>query len=123
MEPFLFFSRRFIRIAPLYWLVSGLITVAALAVPTLLSSTVFSLPHVLASFVFVPYPHPVLHDPYPILVPGWSLNYEAFFYLLFGLSLFLPTRLSSLLALRDYVISISHGVVFAPTSTLSFLLL
>lgn len=98
MTIWTFYSRRAIRIIPLYWLVTGFITFVALVAPSLMSSTVFNLTHVIASFGFVPYPHPVLHDPYPILVPGWSLNYEAFFYLLFGMGLLLPKRLLTLFA-------------------------
>ncbi len=36
--------------------------------------------------------HPVLGIQRPFLVPGWALNVIAFFYLLFGLFLFLPSR-------------------------------
>lgn len=42
----------------------------------------------LLSFLFVPH-YSTLHPDkiWPILVPGWSLNYEMFFYALFGLSM------------------------------------
>ena len=36
--------------------------------------------------------HPVLGIQRPFLVPGWALNVIAFFYLLFGLFLFLPSK-------------------------------
>jgi len=118
MTPAKFLIRRAIRIAPLYWLMTAFVASVALVMPSVMSSTRFQLDHVIASFVFIPYLHPVLDEIYPILVPGWSLNYEAFFYLLFGVALLARKRvvagglvLSALLAL------VAYGSVFAPTQT------
>lgn len=116
-----FYRRRLIRIVPLYWLVTAFIVSVALAMPAVLSSTVFDRGHVLASFAFIPFPHPVLHDPYPVLVPGWTLNYEMFFYLLFGLALLLPTRLASLSACLAVLASlVAVGFILQPTNYLVY---
>jgi exopolysaccharide production protein ExoZ len=49
--------------------------------------------HYAASFAFIAWPHPALPGHYwPALVPGWTLNYEMFFYLLVGAALLLPRR-------------------------------
>jgi exopolysaccharide production protein ExoZ len=58
----------------------------------LLQSSRFELDHVVASYLFVPSLHPVLGTMEPVLVPGWTLNYEMFFYLIFGGTLLLPER-------------------------------
>lgn len=83
-EPPLDFARkRIIRIAPLYWLAT--ITVVAIE---LAQGHGISRLNVIRSLSFVPFYNPT-HDNliWPLLVPGWTLNYEMFFYLLFGLAL------------------------------------
>ena len=44
----------------------------------------------IASYLFVPAVHPVNHDAEPVVIPGWTLNYEMYFYALFGVLLLLP---------------------------------
>jgi exopolysaccharide production protein ExoZ len=60
--------------------------------PALFYSTAFDARHFLASMLFIPYVHPVIGTLQPFLVPGWALNQIAFFYVLFGLGLLLPSR-------------------------------
>jgi exopolysaccharide production protein ExoZ len=50
----------------------------------------FDVYHVVGSYLFIPTVHPVTHEIEPVLIPGWTLNYEMFFYLLFGALLYLP---------------------------------
>ena len=87
-----FIFRRIARIAPLYWLLTLCMLAAFVAWPSLFNNTTFDLEHFVASLAFVPSAHPVLGIQRPFLVPGWALNIIAFFYLLFGLFLFLPSR-------------------------------
>lgn len=87
-----FVFRRFARIAPLYWLLTLSMLAAFLLAPGLFHTTAFDPWHLLASLLFLPYPHPVLGIQRPFLFPGWALNYFMFFYVLFGAFLFLPTR-------------------------------
>jgi len=86
-----FLYRRFLRIAPLYWLFTLLMLAVLLIAPAQLLTTKADLGHVLASLAFIPYPHPVLGLDRPFLFPGWVLNNFALFYLLFGSLLFLST--------------------------------
>jgi exopolysaccharide production protein ExoZ len=88
-----FAMRRIIRIVPLYWLLTTALLVALSWMPYLFNNTVATLPYAIKSFLFIPYPNPGQNGlPYPILVPGWSLNLEMFFYAIFALMLFLPAR-------------------------------
>lgn len=86
-----FLYRRFVRIAPLYWLFMFLMLFVLLLTPSYLVTTRGDLWHFLASLAFIPYPHPVLGIDRPFLFPGWVLNHFAFFYLLFGSLLFMST--------------------------------
>lgn len=88
-----FWRRRVTRIAPLYWVFTLLMVALMLVAPRLLQTSRFDGWHVLASFLFLPAAHPVLTTMEPVVMPGWTLNYEMFFYLIFGLWLLAPERL------------------------------
>ena len=88
-----FLTRRIIRVVPLYWLMTSLVLVGAVAAPELLNMPTGGLAVVLGSYLFVP----VLRDGgelRPVLGQGWTLDYEMFFYVLFALSMLLPRRVS-----------------------------
>jgi exopolysaccharide production protein ExoZ len=113
--PSQFVARRIIRIVPLYWAVTLAITIGALAFPALFRTTMVTWSHLLQSLFFVPHwspSHP--GHAWPILVPGWSLNFEMFFYLVFAVSLSLPQklRLGALLAVFAGLVGI--GALFGP---------
>jgi peptidoglycan/LPS O-acetylase OafA/YrhL len=75
-----FVRRRLIRIVPPYWLATG-----ALAIWGLLYAPHFDLPTLAASFAFVPYPSLASNGRIvPYLEPGWTLNLEILFYLVFA---------------------------------------
>lgn len=83
-----FLLNRAIRILPIYWLLTSVMVVVALVAPQLMASTRFDTGHVLYSYLMLPARHPVLGQYWPILAPGWTLNYEMFFYAIFALGLF-----------------------------------
>jgi len=85
--------RRIVRAVPFYWAMTSIVVVAMMVAPHLLSSSRYDGGHVLASYFFVPWLHPVLHgEILPVVIPGWTLDYEFPFYGLVGLSLFIPLR-------------------------------
>ena len=93
VSPLVFWRRRIVRVVPLYWLFLSAMVGAALFAPQLFNTTVVTPENVLKSYLFIPHYHVVQKDIIaPILIPGWSLNYEMFFYLLFGLALFVESR-------------------------------
>lgn len=110
--PSEFMLKRFIRIVPLYWLLTGLIALVALIMPQMLGSTVLDARHFAASLLFLPWQHPVIDARLPLLIPGWTLNYEMMFYTLFAAALFLPKswRLPSMLAVLFWLALIGRLV-------------
>ncbi|MBK5570200.1 acyltransferase [Ensifer sp. SSB1] len=88
MSPFSFLRDRVQRIAPVYWLATAVMVLGGLA--GLFPNLVLSPTHVLASLLFVPIPSPSTGEIWPVLVQGWTLNYEMFFYAVFALTLLLP---------------------------------
>ncbi len=86
-----FFKRRIIRIVPLYWAATAVMAVNDWADGNLTFAALAK------SLFFVPYANPNANGAiWPILVPGWTLNFEMFFYFLFGLSLVLRRPVWSL---------------------------
>lgn len=80
-----FLRARMARIVPLYWVATLLY--AALLV--LQRQGAPSLEELLKSLFFIFYTNPRTGEPTPLLVPGWSLNYEVYFYVMFAAVLWL----------------------------------
>jgi exopolysaccharide production protein ExoZ len=84
--PKSFILKRLFRLVPLYWL--GTVTLFAVAciAPDLLNNTTSDPVDLVKSLLFVPY----LKGSgltQPVLFLGWTLNYEMFFYAIFGIAL------------------------------------
>lgn len=97
--PWRFLKRRLVRVVPLYWLVTLALVVLTMVSPNLLNTVKPTPSTTLMSLLFIPHisvGNPGM--PWPILVPGWTLNYEMFFYAMFALSLFAPKPLAWLLS-------------------------
>ncbi|HEY1447080.1 MAG TPA: acyltransferase, partial [Caulobacteraceae bacterium] len=90
-RPAQFLWRRLTRVAPLYWLVTLIMAVLAALWPTFLTNVHPGLGHLLLSLAFIPHLDP-RGLPFPLLPLGWTLNYEAVFYLVFAAALFAPRR-------------------------------
>lgn len=101
----IFLKRRFIRVAPLYWIATTIYVIKLWIQGVHPSATEF-----LYSLFFIPYisENNLMR---PVLGQGWSLNYEMFFYCLFGVALLMQTRwrilfmsliLLILMALKNY---------------------
>jgi exopolysaccharide production protein ExoZ len=111
--------RRIVRVVPLYWMLTALMAATVLLAPQLFRQTTFELVHFLQSLAFVPAFNPSRPDEVqPLLTPGWTLNYEIFFYLLFGLVFFLFGRRSPALILLSalFLALVTGGALLAPTS-------
>lgn len=89
-----FWYRRLVRVVPLYWVFTLLMVGLLLALPGMFERPHLDIGHVIQSLLFIPHFDPFRPtQTYPLLQVGWTLNYEMFFYLLFGLCLWLrPSR-------------------------------
>jgi len=83
-----FFMRRVVRIAPLYWIIMSLKVVLLLALPSALFNNPFDLERVVTSYFFIPSRNPAGMIE-PIHGVGWTLNFEMFFYAMFAAAMFL----------------------------------
>ena len=89
VPPLAFLWRRVTRVAPLYWLASLLVAGIAAGWPQFLPQVSPDPRHLALSLALVPHFDP-LGRPFPTLPPGWSLIYEAIFYLIFAAALIGP---------------------------------
>ncbi|MDQ0322498.1 exopolysaccharide production protein ExoZ [Pararhizobium capsulatum DSM 1112] len=91
VSPLRFLADRIRRIVPIYWLATAAMVLGGLV--GLFPNLVLSFQHIMASLFFVPMRSPSNSEIWPVLVQGWTLNFEMFFYVAFAATLFLPRRL------------------------------
>ena len=92
VTPLQFWSRRIARVVPLYWLLTSFLVLVMVVAPQLLQTARFDLSHVIGSYLFLPVIHPATGLFQPVVIPGWTLQYEMLFYLVFGAFLFTAGR-------------------------------
>lgn len=116
-----FLIRRLIRVGPLYWIATVAVVLAAAQA---LIPPITVTPGLLAkSLLFIPYfspDHP--GSIYPLLVPGWTLAYEMFFYLLFALVLSVSRRPDRLILLLGSALVglFLAGLILAPQGAIAW---
>ena len=104
-RPLAFILKRGIRIIPLYWLATLAMCAIALVMPQALKRFTFDMPSLLQSLLFVPY-FDADGNIWPLLGPGWTLNYEMFFYALFALALLLPSPRVAVLVMLGALVGV-----------------
>lgn len=123
VSPLSFILNRLMRIVPLYWMLTIGAGLVVLLSPSLLKHTVFEISHFIASLAFFPALNPAYLNSddkaviiTPLLVPGWTLNYEIFFYIIFAATLFFPQRLRLLLVVLVFCAVALAGQMFSNVS-------
>ncbi len=92
-SPGEFAVRRLIRIVPLYWSLTLVLALVFKSEPQLFRATALNTEYLAKSLLFIPYANPGQGgDMTPLLVPGWTLNFEMFFYAIFTIVLFAPLQ-------------------------------
>jgi exopolysaccharide production protein ExoZ len=119
-----FLIRRMIRIVPLYWLATAAAVIVLLIAPKIAKQTILAIPHVIASFAFLPASHPSAPNVYaPLVYVGWTLNYEMLFYVLFAIGIAagsgLPNRVVAITSAPILILS-AIGLFYRPTGILGF---
>lgn len=110
-----FWRRRIVRVVPLYWLLTLAMVMAALLAPALFKTLKVEPATLLQSLFFVPHFSRSFPDQaWPLLVPGWTLNFEMFFYACFGAALLLPVWLRLVVLTAGLVLAVAAGSVAGP---------
>jgi len=115
----IFFLRRLARIVPLYWAATAILVGYIYVAHRIFPPPFITTEGVISSFLFIPYPLPNgLMAPVHAL--GWTLNYEMFFYLLFGLCLFIPApRIRVGLLAAAFLLLVIAGLLFEPSGAVA----
>ncbi|TDK39823.1 acyltransferase [Rhizobium deserti] len=112
MRPSSFLRNRLLRIAPSYWAATILMIVGALV--GLFPNLHIGLGHTIASFLFIPLPSPSNGQTWPVLVQGWTLNYEIFFYAVFAITLLAGARLRLVALAAVFGLLVLAGLLLQP---------
>jgi exopolysaccharide production protein ExoZ len=104
-DPAGFLVRRAYRIVPAYWAATLLITVLAVAMPSQFRTTIPTVEGLIKSLLFIP----SLEPKAPLLLLGWTLNFEAFFYLLFASLFFLKSGARTVALLGLFALLVGIG--------------
>ena len=112
VKPGAFLLRRLTRVAPLYWLATLAVAGGALASPTFLPEVLLGWRHLALSLAFIPHFDP-RGRPFPLLPPGWTLTYEATFYLVFAGALLVPKRRRALAITAALLAIVAAGLLLS----------
>ena len=99
-----FLIKRAARIFPPYWIATGLLVFTHLFLG-MQRDMVLSPSHTIFSLLLIAHDSPTVPgSAYPLLIPGWTLQYEIFFYGIFAIAL---------LCARNHVVPFVAAVLFA----------
>jgi exopolysaccharide production protein ExoZ len=119
--PAKFVLKRLLRIVPLYWLVTTFVLAIVLIKPQLMRSASFDAAHAVASYLFIAWPHPKFTGMFwPVVVPGWTLDYEIFFYAIVTVSLVFALRWRPLIICAALIALTLLGTTLAPMTIAGF---
>ncbi|KAA6488757.1 acyltransferase [Agrobacterium rhizogenes] len=116
VTPWRFLFDRVQRIAPSYWIVTAIMIAGAVA--GLFPNMKLTTGHILGSMIFIPERSPSNGMIWPVLVQGWTLNYEMFFYAIFGAALLLSRSIRLFSIASVFAAFVIAGVIFSPQSPL-----
>jgi exopolysaccharide production protein ExoZ len=103
----IFLARRIERIVPLYWLVTTIKVVTVLAVPAVAINALGTPWHIFSSYFMLP-----SAGYEPVILAGWTLNFEMAFYVLFAIAL--ATRLSLLKVIAPVLLVVAFLAGMSP---------
>ena len=81
-----FLRKRLLRIVPLYWIATLVMYGLIYIIPSLSIMSEAKIEYLIKSLLFIPFINSKGHM-VPILSIGWTLNYEIYFYIIFGISI------------------------------------
>lgn len=119
-RPLAFIRERLQRIVPIYWLATSVMVVGAVA--GVFPNLALKGWHIAASYLFLPARDPGSGKIWPVLAPGWTLNYEMFFYALFAVMLLLRRSILTVAALSVVLggLAAANVAIGFASPTLSF---
>ena len=118
--PGSFILSRLIRIVPLYWFATTLVLLLSLAVPNLRENEPIEVFHLLGSYLFLPIPRQSNGELWPIILQGWTLNYEMLFYAIFAFAIVFRPVISLLVVTLSFLLIHALTLVLPVTAQHEF---
>jgi len=110
VKPGSFIIDRLTRVAPPYMLLTIAIYLIVNYVPGGFPNMRTNLSHMILSVLFIPHTDPYGRG-FPLVVPGWTLTYEIFFYTLFAVGLLAPVRRRAWICTAVFSILVGAGLL------------
>jgi len=107
-----FLRARLVRLVPMYWLFTTLTLLAMALVPSEMRHQTTNWKHVLGSYLFVPLTMNSDGNPRPVMILGWTLNYEMLFYVIFACAMRLDRRRGLIATAAALIALAAAGVIF-----------
>ncbi len=112
-EPGRFFRDRVLRLVPMYWLFTTLTLLAMVLVPAEMRHHSTNWRQVLGSYSFVPLTMNADGAPRPVMILGWTLDYEMLFYVIFAVAMRLDRRRGLIAVNAALLMLAAAGLVFS----------
>lgn len=110
-----FLTKRVIRIWPLYWILTFFMYLIICIQPNLSISSEPIPEYLIKSLFFIPFVNSRGYD-VPILVVGWTLNYEMLFYIIFYFAMLFNHKFRAALTIVGSTLLVAVGVFFRPSN-------
>ncbi|HEX7883853.1 MAG TPA: acyltransferase [Afipia sp.] len=111
--PMTFAVNRIIRIVPLYWAMTLLLYGGWVIFRD--PATLPSLWNLTRSLLFIPFVSPRTGEIQPLLIAGWTLNFEMFFYAVFAAALLIVRRHRAVVVCTMLAALVALPLVFTPS--------
>lgn len=116
-DPWKFIIDRIVRIVPAYWIATAIMTAGIIL--GFFPNAKIEPRHAFYSLFFIPFISPSNGKIWPVLVPGWTLNYEMAFYCIFGALLWFSNEKYRVLFLNIIlIILVLFGIMQNPNYVL-----
>ncbi len=108
-----YWKRKMLRICPLYYVMTIVVAIGCLLVPSVFRTTIVNVKTLIKSILFLPcYAHN--NKIFPIYSIGWTLNLEIFFYLLFFVAMRINHRRRGSIAVGSVFLLVLLGQLLHP---------
>src|SRR4028119_2163492 len=97
-----FLVKRAVRIYPIYWIITLTLLFFFIVIPGFADNQNLGLGYVIGSLLLIP------QNEWPILLVGWTLIYELYFYFLFSIAIWLKPKHSVPILLTWLFVTILH---------------
>ncbi|MDP2802327.1 MAG: acyltransferase [Phreatobacter sp.] len=114
VRPMVFAYDRVARILPLYWLFTALLVATKLLAPDLLPRLPLDTGWIVSSFLLIPTVVPGTADRFPFLYQGWTLWFEALFYLLVLAAMLVSRRRKAVILSLVLLALVATGAMLDP---------